>query len=62
MKREQFSLFKEQRLLPVGFAYGPNLLSEDEERELLSILSDLPIREFEFHGYTDKRRVISFGW
>ena len=22
----------------------------------------LPFREFEFHGYTGKRRVISFGW
>jgi alkylated DNA repair dioxygenase AlkB len=22
----------------------------------------LPFREFEFHGYTGKRRVVSFGW
>jgi alkylated DNA repair dioxygenase AlkB len=62
MEREQFSLFEEQRPLPVGFAYQPNILAEDEERELLSILSDLPFRAFEFHGYTGKRRVISFGW
>lgn len=25
-------------------------------------LRELPFRDFEFHGYTGKRRVISFGW
>jgi len=25
-------------------------------------IAQLPLREFEFHGYTGKRRVISFGW
>ena len=25
-------------------------------------MSELPFREFEFHGYVGKRRVVSFGW
>lgn len=29
---------------------------------MLDRLSDLPFREFEFHGYAGKRRVLSFGW
>jgi alkylated DNA repair dioxygenase AlkB len=62
MRRKQLSLFEEQRTWPVGFEYGANLLSDDEERELSSIFSDLPFREFEFHGYLGKRRVLSFGW
>ena len=33
----------------------------DEER-LLAHVRELPFREFEFHGYTGKRRVVSFGW
>jgi alkylated DNA repair dioxygenase AlkB len=48
--------------LPEGFRYQPGLLSIDEEAALLARLKDLPFREFEFHGYTGKRRVVSFGW
>jgi alkylated DNA repair dioxygenase AlkB len=29
---------------------------------LLDDIRTLPFREFEFHGYTGKRRVVSFGW
>ena len=25
-------------------------------------IRELPFRDFEFHGYTGKRRVVSFGW
>ena len=25
-------------------------------------MRELPFRDFEFHGYTGKRRVVSFGW
>ena len=34
----------------------------EEEQELLERLRELPLKEFEFHGYTGKRRVMSFGW
>ena len=48
--------------LPEGFAYADDLISRDEERALLESVGTLPFREFEFHGYTGKRRVVSFGW
>jgi alkylated DNA repair dioxygenase AlkB len=48
--------------LPEGFAYQPDILSPDQERELLERVRQLPFKEFEFHGYTGKRRVVSYGW
>ena len=45
-----------------GFSYRPELLDHAEEEALLSHVRNLPFREFEFHGYTGKRRVVSFGW
>ena len=49
-------------LLPEGFEYQPEMISPDEERELVRQIEPLPLKEFEFHGYTGKRRVVSFGW
>ena len=45
-----------------GFSYRPELLDHAEEETLLTHVRNLPFREFEFHGYTGKRRVVSFGW
>ena len=45
-----------------GFRYAAELLDHAEEAALIPHLSTLPFREFEFHGYTGKRRVVSFGW
>lgn len=50
------------RSLPEGFAYEPDLHSRSEEEELVARLLDLPFRQFEFHGFEGKRRVVSFGW
>jgi len=64
----QFDLFGERdphktRVeLPSGFRYQPDVISADEEIAVLAHLRELPFREFEFHGYTGKRRVVSFGW
>ena len=49
-------------VLPIGFAYQPELLSRDDEKDLAERIAELPLREFEFHGYVGKRRVVSFGW
>jgi alkylated DNA repair dioxygenase AlkB len=38
------------------------VVSTAEEDALLAHVRELPFREFEFHGYTGKRRVVSFGW
>jgi alkylated DNA repair dioxygenase AlkB len=48
--------------LPSGFRYQRDILTTAEESELLARIRELPFREFEFHGYTGKRRVVSFGW
>jgi alkylated DNA repair dioxygenase AlkB len=50
------------RRLPDGFTYRPEFLSEAEERTLLERVRSLPFREFEFHGFLGKRRIVSFGW
>src|SRR4051812_16716839 len=48
--------------LPEGFKYQDDLITQDEERDLVRHIEPLPLKEFEFHSYTGKRRVISFGW
>jgi alkylated DNA repair dioxygenase AlkB len=48
--------------LPEGFTYRPDFLSGAEEQELLEHVRELPFREFEFHGFLGKRRIVSFGW
>jgi alkylated DNA repair dioxygenase AlkB len=47
--------------LPDGLAYQAELLSPDEEAELLEHFRELDFRQYEFHGYLGKRRVVSFG-
>jgi len=49
-------------LPPEGFRYEEELLLPGEESELIRQIEKLPLKEFEFHGYTGKRRVVSFGW
>jgi alkylated DNA repair dioxygenase AlkB len=47
---------------PEGFLYQADVLPADEERELVERIAELPLKEFEFHGYVGKRRVVSYGW
>src|SRR3954467_15283758 len=58
---DQLGLFGGPRL-PDGFRYQPELISPDEERDLLDQIRQLPFKAFEFQGYTGKRRVVSYGW
>ena len=48
--------------LPEGFGYRRELIGTGDESALLARVRELPFREFEFHGYTGRRRVVSFGW
>jgi alkylated DNA repair dioxygenase AlkB len=67
MKHEQLSLFTaqaapvEQPSMPAGFRYAPDLIDAAEEARLVAAFADLPFKEFEFHGFLGKRRVVSFG-
>ena len=47
---------------PDGFRYSPEFISAEDEAALVARVRTLPFREFEFHGYTGKRRTVSFGW
>jgi len=38
------------------------VITPGDERRLLSRIADLPFKEFQFHGFEGKRRVVSFGW
>lgn len=58
----QLALFDARPPLPPGFRYAADLLSPTEETELVARLGELPLKEFEFHGYRGKRRTTSFGW
>jgi len=45
-----------------GFTYRAELIGRDEEAALVARVRELPFKEFEFHGFLGKRRVVSFGW
>ena len=61
MKHEQLALFQPQSM-PAGFRYAPEVIDADEEARLVAAFADLPFKEFEFHGFLGKRRVVSFGF
>jgi alkylated DNA repair dioxygenase AlkB len=48
--------------LPQGMKYRPDFVAAEEERDLLRQIEALPFKEFEFHGFTGKRRTVSYGW
>jgi alkylated DNA repair dioxygenase AlkB len=58
----QLSLLEPEPRLPEGFRYCSELIGEAEERALVAEIEHLPFKEFEFHGFSGKRRVVSFGW
>jgi alkylated DNA repair dioxygenase AlkB len=55
------TLFPLEPLLPPGFKYIPRFLSPQEEKELLETLAAIEVVPMNFHGYTAKRNVASFG-
>lgn len=62
---DQFNLFASEEAPPVypsGFRYEENLITPIEEASLLTIIKDLPLKNFEYEGYEGNRRVIGYGW
>jgi alkylated DNA repair dioxygenase AlkB len=53
---------REAAPFPEGLLYRPEFISPREEAALAARVRELPFRDFEFHGHTGKRRVVSFGW
>jgi alkylated DNA repair dioxygenase AlkB len=60
--QNELDLVPDHPSLPQGFVYRANVLSAAEERLLLERIGERPLKELEFHGYTARRRTISFGW
>lgn len=48
-------------ITPPGLRYKTDFISESEEQALLTVLRQLPLKPFEFHGYIGNRRTLSFG-
>jgi alkylated DNA repair dioxygenase AlkB len=48
--------------LPEGFLYRTDILPPGEERHLVERIRELPLKEVDFHGFTARRRALSFGW
>src|SRR5215208_2913943 len=48
--------------LPEGFRYEQQILTADEERDVVRHLETLPFKGFEFQGFVGNRRVVSYGW
>ena len=65
MRHQQLTLFEpdapQPSAMPAGFRYAPDVIAAAEEERLIEAFADLPFKEFEFHGYLGKRRVVSFG-
>jgi alkylated DNA repair dioxygenase AlkB len=59
---DQPALFDSGPALPEGFKYQAEVISADQERQLVQQIQPLPFQEFEFHGHVGNRRVVSFGW
>lgn len=62
MIKNQLDLMAADPTLPEGFKYQPDVISADDERALLERVKGLPFKDFEFHGFVAKRRVVSYGW
>ena len=58
----QKTLFETASELPDGMRYAADVLTPHEEQALLEQIPALPFKEFEFHGFLGKRRIVSFGW
>jgi alkylated DNA repair dioxygenase AlkB len=61
MAKKQLTMF-DRPTLPEGFTYQPEVISADEEGEVVQQLRQLPLEEFVFQGFLAKRRTLSFGW
>src|SRR5580704_10876696 len=46
---------------PAGFRYKAELISPDEEADIVAQLETLSFEPFDFHGHLANRRVVGFG-
>ena len=58
----QLALFGEDTAGPSGLRYVPDFISAETERELITRISQLPLKPFQFGAFEGNRRVKSFGF
>lgn len=56
------TLFPIEPVYPPGFSYLPQFLTVDEEMEMYKEILGIELHDFNFQGFTAKRRVASFGY
>ena len=56
------TLFEQETILPYGFSYYPEFLSEQEEMRLLAAIGKLELRPLIFQSFEAKRKVESYGY
>jgi alkylated DNA repair dioxygenase AlkB len=62
---EQLALFADNSSAssaPEGLRYAADFISTEVERELIALITALPLQPFQFGQYQGKRRVASFGF
>jgi alkylated DNA repair dioxygenase AlkB len=60
--QKQTTLFEAGPELPQGFHYQPDVITPDQELEVLDRVRELPFQHFQFQGYVGNRRTVSYGW
>ena len=55
------TLFPIEPIFPEGFAYFPDFLTKEEEKQLLDAISKLNLHTLIFQGFEAKRKVESYG-
>jgi alkylated DNA repair dioxygenase AlkB len=61
-RAQQSDLFVPAPDWPEGFRYRADVLSREEEADLIARFAALPFKPFEFHSYVGNRQIVSFGW
>ena len=56
------TLFPTAPVLPPGFLYDPDFISQKEEAALLEIIEGIEVHPFQVQGYEARRKVASFGY
>lgn len=56
------TLFPNELILPAGFLYVPDFITEHEEQRLLDVISNIALHNFTFRGFEAKRKAASFGF
>jgi len=62
LRHSMTSLFPVEPVLPVGFFYYPDFITEAEETHLHNEIMKFDLHPLMFQGYEAKRKVASFGY